>query len=194
MPTPRAGDMRERITVQTHTPAALRVSSVTRSGSTATVTTAAAHGYATGDYVTHAGAGEAAYNIRAKVTVTASTTYTFAVVGTPATPATGTITATYTSDAQGGVKRTWRSVVANLPAELIPIRAGERLQMAAIQATVDYRFRVRARVDVTPKMRILWTPSWPAGSALRTLEITGVAPWSDGREWALLECTGMADV
>jgi len=191
MPSPRAGSMRERIAIQTHTPATLNVSSLTRSGATATVTTAAVHGYATNDYVTHAGADQAAYNVRAKVTVTGPTTYTFTVVGTPATPATGTLTAIYVSDAQGGQRWTWRTV-DTVPAEVMPIRAGERLQAAAIQATVDYRFRIRARADLSPKMRVLWTPSWPSGSPQHTLEIAGVSGWAEGREWALLDCAEVA--
>lgn len=73
-------------------PAPVAISSLTRSGGTATVTTTAAHGLSTGDVVTIAGAGQAEYNITATVTVTSSTTFTYAVTGTPASPATGTIT------------------------------------------------------------------------------------------------------
>ena len=69
------------------------VSSITRASQTATVTTGAAHGYATDDWVTIAGAGEAEYNGVFQITVTGATTFTYTVGGTPATPATGTITA-----------------------------------------------------------------------------------------------------
>lgn len=69
------------------------VSSITRSGSTATATTSASHGYSTGDTVTIAGAAQSEYNGAVSVTVTGSTTFTYPVTGTPATPATGTITA-----------------------------------------------------------------------------------------------------
>lgn len=72
----------------------LAVSSITRSGSTATVTTGSAHGLSTGTSVEIAGADQAAYNIVATITVTGATTFTYAVSGTPASPATGTITAT----------------------------------------------------------------------------------------------------
>jgi hypothetical protein len=67
------------------------VTSITRSGSTATVTTAAAHNLTSGTIVTHAGATQSEYNVAAAATVTGSTTYTYPVSGTPATPATGTI-------------------------------------------------------------------------------------------------------
>lgn len=71
----------------------LSVTSITRSGGTATVTTSAAHGLSTGDEVEIAGADQSAYNIIAEITVTGADTFTYAVTGTPTTPATGTITA-----------------------------------------------------------------------------------------------------
>lgn len=67
------------------------VSSITRSSSTATVTTAAAHGLVDGDLVRISGATQTEYNVDAYVTVTGATTFTYTVSGTPATPATGTI-------------------------------------------------------------------------------------------------------
>ena len=69
------------------------VSTLTRSGTTATATTAAAHGYATSDYVTISGAGEEGYNGTYQITVTGGSTLTYTVACSPATPATGTITA-----------------------------------------------------------------------------------------------------
>ena len=70
----------------------LSVSSITRSSSTATATTASAHGFINGESVTIAGAAQAEYNGVFVITVTSSTTFTYTVSGTPATPATGTIT------------------------------------------------------------------------------------------------------
>jgi len=68
------------------------VTSITRSGTTATVTTATDHGYATGVSVKVAGAVETAYNGVFVITVTGDTTFTYTVSGSPSTPATGTIT------------------------------------------------------------------------------------------------------
>lgn len=68
------------------------VSSITRSGTTATVTTATAHGLSTGDSATIGGAAQADYNIDAVVTVLTATTFTYDVANSPTTPATGTIT------------------------------------------------------------------------------------------------------
>ena len=85
---------RARIAAQQLEAAAVSVSSTTRSGTPATVTPAAAHGLATGDYARLAGATQTAYNGKFSVTVTNSTVFTVTVSGSPATPATGTITST----------------------------------------------------------------------------------------------------
>jgi len=70
----------------------VNVASITRDSSIATVTTASAHGFNTGDVVLIVGASQTPYNAEFKVTVTSATTFTFAVTGEPASPATGTIT------------------------------------------------------------------------------------------------------
>ena len=69
------------------------ISSITRSGGTATVTTATPHGFTTGQSLTIAGATQTEYNGTFTITVTGTSTFTYTVSGTPATPATGTITA-----------------------------------------------------------------------------------------------------
>ncbi|WP_018991305.1 hypothetical protein [Aromatoleum toluclasticum] len=68
------------------------VTSVTRSGAVATVQKTA-HGFRNGARIVHAGAIEPEYNVDAAITVVDANTYTYPVSGTPATPATGTITA-----------------------------------------------------------------------------------------------------
>lgn len=66
---------------------------ITRSGSVATATVAN-HGYVTGDKVWILGANQPEYNgLRTITGVPSSTTFTYAVTGTPVTPATGTIRA-----------------------------------------------------------------------------------------------------
>ena len=82
-----------RITMYRTSDAAQAISSITRSSSTATVTTSSSHGYSTGDWITIAGAGESQYNGIFQITKTAATTFTYAVPGTPSTPASGTKTA-----------------------------------------------------------------------------------------------------
>lgn len=68
------------------------VTSVTRTGAVATVTKTG-HGYRDGAVLVHAGADQVEYNVKAKITVVDANTYTYPVSGTPATPATGVITA-----------------------------------------------------------------------------------------------------
>jgi uncharacterized phage protein gp47/JayE len=72
------------------------VATLTRSGSTVTATTSADHQLATGIEMTMAGADQAEYNETAIVTVIARDTFTYQISGTPATPATGTISYTAT--------------------------------------------------------------------------------------------------
>lgn len=70
------------------------VTSVTRSGSTATVTTTATNTLETGNTVVISGATQPEYNGTFTITVTvAGSQFTYTVSGAPATPATGTITA-----------------------------------------------------------------------------------------------------
>jgi SPP1 family predicted phage head-tail adaptor len=181
------GDMTERLTVQRSDAAILAITSLTRAGSVVTATTVSDHGFATSDYVIVGGATPTGYNGKVKITVTGARTFTFLVSGTPGSPATFGGTVTYVSDAQGGRRTVWRTL-ATIWAELIPLKASERLQLQAIQSDVAYRFKVRTRADLGPTQRILWTPRWPPGSAAHALEINGVLPVDDGRTFQFLEC------
>lgn len=71
---------------------------ITRSGSTATITFPVAHGFALGNpcikpQILISGANEVEYNGQFEATPVTATTVSIQVTGTPATPATGTITA-----------------------------------------------------------------------------------------------------
>lgn len=70
------------------------ISTLTRIGTTATATTASNHNLASGMSVVMAGANETEYNVTVTITVTGLNTFTYEVLGSPATPATGTITVT----------------------------------------------------------------------------------------------------
>ena len=63
------------------------ITSITRSGSVATATLTN-HGFTVGRYVTISGANQSAYNGSQLVTAVTQNTFTYNVVGTPATPAT----------------------------------------------------------------------------------------------------------
>lgn len=82
------------------------ISSLTRTGDVATAVKTD-HGFKAGETVTIEGAGEADYNGVFSIISATSSTFTFLVTGTPATPATGTITATvatggYAAGEEGG--------------------------------------------------------------------------------------------
>lgn len=67
---------------------------ITRSGSVATVSHTG-HGMSTNDYTAISGANQAEYNGVKLITVIDANSYSFTVVGTPASPATGTIITTF---------------------------------------------------------------------------------------------------
>lgn len=71
-----------------------QLTSITRSGTTATATLAN-HALFTGQIITVAGATPTEYNGSYEVTVLTKDTFTYQVAGSPATPATGTILASY---------------------------------------------------------------------------------------------------
>lgn len=76
---------------------AIAISTTTRSGTTATVTTAQNHNFKTGMTIVHTGAtgaDAALYNISATITVTGPTTYTYTMSGTPTANATFTANST----------------------------------------------------------------------------------------------------
>lgn len=76
------------------TQADLTISGITRSGTTATATSSSAHGLQVGDEVLIQGANETEYNgVQTVTAVGSTTTFDYEVSGSPATPATGTITA-----------------------------------------------------------------------------------------------------
>lgn len=70
------------------------VTSITRNANVATVTTAVPHGFDDGQTTTIEGAIETEYDVTdARIIVESSTVFHYVVLGTPTTPATGTITA-----------------------------------------------------------------------------------------------------
>ena len=185
----RIGAMREYLTITSAASAAIVVTSLTRLNTVATVITSTPHGYVSNDRVTIAGATPSGYNGTYPVTVVNATQFTYIVSnGTLTTPATGTITATYYSDAQGGRKITFGSV-AQIFAEEVPLTAVERVQIHAIESHVAYRFRTWSRQDITSAMRVSWIPSWWRDrTTSKNLDITAVLPDGDGRFFMFLEC------
>src|SRR3954465_3868885 len=102
------GSLHEHLLIQTPDPRAFPISSLVCSGLPAPAATTIAHGYATDDYVVIAGATPDAYNGTVQITVTSTTAFTYALGDFASSPASGSATAAYNSDAQGGRKVTWR--------------------------------------------------------------------------------------
>ncbi len=76
----------------------ISVTSITRSGQIATVTTTSDHNLSSAVPVTIADAVETEYNVTdAEIQVTGTDTFTYTVTGAPGSPATGTITAAFDS-------------------------------------------------------------------------------------------------
>ena len=174
----RIGALREQLQLQTRVPPVIPVVSITRAGTTATIVTEVPHQWLPGDFILIAGATPTAYNGKTAVTVIDPLTVTFLARGSPATPATGTITALYLSDALGGRRPFWQTF-DTMPAELQPIAMVKRLQAEATRPGNYYQFGVRIRPDLDQTMRALWTPIWPPGAPTHTLEITQVRPDAD---------------
>ena len=99
-PTPTDVTMRKGYSVAsilTTSTGVKTISSITYSGTTATLTTATAHGLTTGVYVSISGTTPAAYSGVFKITVTSTTKFTYTMASTPAGNA--TVVGTYLNQA-----------------------------------------------------------------------------------------------
>lgn len=99
------------------------ITSITRSGTTATVTTSAAHGYSTGNTVQITGADQTEYCGTKTITVPdgSTTTFTYTVSGSPTTPATGDLRHSIISGTNSWLELLRASTVKN--AQLIALSA-----------------------------------------------------------------------
>lgn len=79
------------------------------------------------------------------------------------------------------------TTVDSVWAEVVPLSGGESLQESRVGSEVAYQFRIRARTDITAKMRALWTPTWASGSTRRVVDIHAVMPDPKNRAYQLLD-------
>lgn len=122
------------------------VSSMTRSGSTVTVTTAADHGFSTSDGVSVFGADQQEYNNAFGITVTGARTFTFTIASTPTTPATGTILCALGGffseiSANTATELTFRS--SGFPAYVLSFTAGDTYEINKVTHYIDMVGRVK---------------------------------------------------
>jgi uncharacterized phage protein gp47/JayE len=123
------GELYETQTGITLSSQVISVTSITRSGTIATATTASDHNMATGMTVTVAGADQAEYNGSFLITVTGTDTFEYTVTGSPATPATGTITASFTG--------AWTDVESVNTGQIVNLDSGAQLNLVSSIAGVD---------------------------------------------------------
>jgi hypothetical protein len=114
----------------------ISISTTTRSGTTATVTTTLNHNFKTGYSVTHTGAtgGDASlYNIAAAITVTSGTTYTYTMVGTPTANATFTAQSatTLTDSTKSWTTNEWAGHVCYMTTTLSNAPTGQTFRIAS---------------------------------------------------------------
>ncbi len=141
----------------TETPSTASIA-ITRSGAVATVTEAT-HGRASNDIVAISGCTQTEYNGNQTITVTGASTYTFAVVGTPATPATGVPVA--------GVATTYTPLSATFPSVTLYYNTdGVLHKITGARGTVSFDVQVKQ----IPKMKFkfLGVYNAPTDTALAT--------------------------
>lgn len=95
---------------------------------------------------------------------------------------------TTSADTQGGRSSSW-GTLATVWANVRAARANEQQQAQAMGSHVEYAVTIRYRQDVTPAMRLSWTPY---GGSAKTLQIHGVYPIDGRREFLLLTCGEVA--
>ena len=84
-------------------------------------------------------------------------------------------TATTSVDNHGGRSASW-GTLATVWADVRALSSRESIAAKAAASKVGYEVTVRYRSDVTPKMRVSWTPSWASGAGATYLEIHGIRP------------------
>ncbi len=113
----------------------ISVSTIIRSGQTATVTTVSNHGLANNVPVTISGAVETEYNIsNVAITVTGLKTFEYQVAGSPSTPATGTILAAFTSASVPVISVVFSDTVNGV---FVNLDSGEELTLQSPIVNVD---------------------------------------------------------
>jgi hypothetical protein len=129
------------------------ISSIAFSGTTATVTTAVAHGLSTGNLVTLQGAAPSAYNVtNTAITVTGATTFTYTMGSTPT--ANATTVGSFASTAATPTYGLWQevAVTAVTPSSTVQVFSADlspSLQPQRMPLIVPPGWSLRASVNDT---------------------------------------------
>lgn len=139
----------------------ISVTSIVRSGQTATATTASNHNLANNVPVTISGAVETEYNVTdAAITVTGLNTFQYQITGSPGTPATGTLLADFTAatvpvqsndfgdalNLDAGAQLTLQSVIVNVDS-VMAVDFGAIGGGTDIESDADLRTRALDRIQ-----------------------------------------------
>lgn len=118
-------------------PPLLAVTSITRSSTTATVTTVAPHGFVTGQRIVVLGADQSEYTGTRTVTVTGASTFTYDVAASAVTPATGTIKVSQagaiTGALAGGLTVTTIPMLTGVSGVIVPVKAGSQVALWVVR-------------------------------------------------------------
>ena len=96
---------------------------------------------------------------------------------------------TTTTDSQLGRSVVW-GTLATVWAAVEALAGNEQLQARAVGSQVAYRVEIAYRADVTPSMRLSWTPY--TSTTAKTLEILAVRPKAGESYRLLLDCGEVA--
>lgn len=136
---------------------AVAISTITRSGTIATVTTVQNHNFKSGYSITHTGATGAdasLYNITANITVTGATTYTYTMSGTPSANATFTAQSatTLTDSTKNWTVNEWAGHVCYMTTTLSNAPTGQVFRVLSNTSnTLTFTTTVTAPVNATTK-------------------------------------------
>jgi hypothetical protein len=160
------------------------ITGITRSSQTATATVSAADGLKlkTGQILTISGANESEYNGSFSITVASTTTFTYTVTGTPATPATGTIIGTLklpiTSITRGGTGNlTATLTMPNANATLI---SGNWITVDGCTSTGAAQFNGTFQITVTSSTVFTYQMASDPGA---NATVTSASYYKAGLQW-----------
>ncbi len=151
---------------------AIAVASLTRSGTTATATTAAAHGFAVGTQITISGATQSEYNgAQTVASVPSATQFTYSVQESPPTPATGTYSVSIPGSTPKSVAQITRSgTTATATVVGHGFVTGNSVTISGSnQAAYNNNFVVTKINNDTFTFTMVESPTSPAGSGSATV-------------------------
>lgn len=95
---------------------------------------------------------------------------------------------TTSSDSQGGRSSSW-GTLATVWASVKALSGAEVLAAQAVSSQVRYEVEIQYRTDVTPAMRLSWTPY---SATAKTIEVLAVRLKDGKPERLLLDCGEVA--